>query len=138
METLLLRDPNFVPTPEMLEKEMGIVYPVYDQLMQTVANWGINGQWNFYNDGKAWLLKGVLKKKTVFWLSVWDDHFKVSFYFTEKNCNGLFELEIDENIKKEFVAQKPIGKLLPLVLIICNLDQLPDTLKIIEYKMKLK
>ncbi|PKP08994.1 MAG: hypothetical protein CVU09_13085 [Bacteroidetes bacterium HGW-Bacteroidetes-4] len=37
-------------------------------------------QWRYYNDGKAWLCKVSYKKKTVFWLSVWEAYFKVAFY----------------------------------------------------------
>jgi len=140
METMQLKDPQIIPDSEVLSKALGDSYPVFEELMQIIIdpNLGITGEWHYYNDGKAWLFKAQLKKKTVFWLSVWDGYFKTSFYFTEKNCNGIFEMEIDENIQKEFVANKPIGKLLPLVICMKGKEQLPDLMKIITYKMKLK
>ena len=97
----------------------------------------LTSTWNYYNDGKAWLCKVQFKKKTVFWLSIWDQYFKLAFYFTEKNGKGIFDLDIDEKIKKEFKEQPPVGKLLPLVLTINKKIQLKDVLKIVEYKKSL-
>jgi hypothetical protein len=118
METMLLKDSQILPTSEVLAEALGDSYPIFDELMKTVQgqDYGLTTDWNYYKDGKAWLAKSIYKKKTVFWLSVWDGYFKTAFYFTEKNCNGIFEMDIEESIKKEFIAQKPIGKLLPLVI----------------------
>ena len=140
METMTLKDPQILPTPEVLQNVLGTSYPVFDELIKTVAqsNYGIVGDWNYYNDGKAWLFKAAFKKKTVFWLSVWDGYFRTAFYFTEKNCTGLFDLGISQSILDDFESQKPIGKLLPLVIEMKVKEQLPDLLKIIEYKKKLK
>ena len=62
----------------------------------------------------------------------------MAFYFTENNSKGIFELDINDNIKKEFKEQKPVGKLLPLVLTLTKKTQLKDALKIVEYKKNLK
>lgn len=140
METALLKEAAVTPTKRVLEKALGRTYPVYEQLLETITgkNYDLVPRWNYYNDGKMWLCKVQFKKKTVFWLSVWDKCFKMGFYFTQKNCQALFVMDIDENIKKEFKENKPIGKLLPLTLIISKKTQLKDALKIIEYKKSLK
>jgi hypothetical protein len=140
MESMKLKDPQILPGKLVLEEALTDSYPAFEELMEIVTseNFGLIADWNYYNDGKAWLLKVSFKKKTVFWLSVWDNYFKTAFYFTEKNCNGIFELDIDDEIKKNFKTQQPIGKLLPLVIEIKQKDQLFDLLKIIDYKRKLK
>lgn len=140
METMMLKEPTVSPTKKVLENALGKTYEVYEELMDTITgkNYELAPQWNYYNDGKAWLCKVQYKKKTVFWLSVWDKYFKTGFYFTEKNCKGIFELDIDTNIKKAFKEQKHIGKLLPLTLNISKKSQLKDALKIIEHKKGLK
>lgn len=140
METMVLNEPGISPTKKVLEHALGKTYEVYKELMDTVSgtNYQLIPQWHYYNDGKAWLCKVQYKKKTVFWLSVWERYFKITFYFTEKNSKGIFELDIDENIKKNFKEHKFIGKLLPLVLIINKKSQLEDALKIIDYKKRLK
>jgi hypothetical protein len=140
METPVLKDPAISPTAKVLETTLGKSYPAFEELMNIVESdqFSLTPQWNYYNDGKARFCKVQYKKKTVFWLSVWDKYFKMGFYFTEKNCKGIFGLDIDESIKKAFKEHKPVGKLLPLVLEITKKPQLKDALKIVEYKKTLK
>jgi hypothetical protein len=140
METIQLKDPQIVPTNEVLAEVLGDSYLVFAELMKNITDpaFGLVVDWHYYNDGKAWLCKVVYKKKTVFWLSAWKGYFKTTFYFTEKNSSGIFEMEINETIKKEFSKFKAIGKLLPLTIDMKQKEQLPDLLKIIEYKKGLK
>jgi hypothetical protein len=77
---------------------------------------------------------GELKK----WLSAWDMFFKASFYFTEKHLESFAALDISEALKEELYRAKPTEKLLPLRLEIRTVEQLPDLLKIVEFKKKLK
>lgn len=140
METPVLNNASVSPTEKVLEHALGKSYAVYKELMEAVESvkCGLTPVWNYYNDGKAWLCKVQFKKKTVFWLSVWDKYFKIAFYFTEKNCQAVYDLDINDNIKKDFKEHKPFAKMLPLVMIITKKTQLKDALKIIEYKKNLK
>lgn len=140
MEKPLLRDPQIIPTSEVIETVLGDSYWLFAELMRIISDdkYGLVVSWNYYKDGNAWLCKVVYKKKTVFWLSAWDKFFKTSFYFTEKNCSGLFDLGIEQSIIDDFNSQKPIGKLLPLVMNIDSEDQLKHLLAVVRYKMSLK
>ena len=140
METTLLKDPAVRPTTEVLNKLLGKAFPAFDTLMTTITGpeFELDPQWKYYNDGKAWLCKVQYRKKTVFWLSVWDKYFKTGFYFTEKNLGGIHELPIDEKIKEDFKGSKHIGNLIPLVISVTKKSQLNDVLEIIEYKKNLK
>jgi hypothetical protein len=140
METLLLRDQNLPPTKEVLKNALGENYDVFKELLGAITDskYALNSQWNYYKDGKAWLCKVCYKKKTIFWLSVWENFFKTAFYFTGKNSSGIMELDIDENIKNNFAHHKPVGKLIPLVINMERKEQIQDLLKIIEYKKNLK
>ena len=66
--------------------------------------------WRVYNDGKARLSKGEdkwttsrgsQKVKPIFWLSIWDGFFKVSFHFPEKMREELVTLSLREEIKEK-------------------------------------
>ena len=140
MESPLLKDPDVFPNKEILQKTLGKSYSAYERLINDVTGPGycLEPVWNFYKDGKAWLCKVVFKKKTVFWLSVWNQYFKVAFYFTEKNKQGIDTLDIDNKIKQDFINHKPVGKLLPLVLNINSDNQVKDALTVAGYKMRLK
>jgi hypothetical protein len=139
-ETILLRDKEIEPTDEVLENALGKeLFTIYQALMQIFADeFSLELQWRFYNDGKSWLCKVVDKKKTVLWLSVWENYIKTGFYFTEKTRNGVLELDIDETIKETFSATKPLGKLMPLIIDIDQQKQIKDLKRIIKYKKGLK
>jgi hypothetical protein len=141
MEEILLRDSSMYPSKEVLETALGEDnYKVFNTFIEIItdSDLGLTPDWKYYDDGKSWLCKVCYKKKTVFWLSVWKMHFKLGFYFTEKNCSGVTELNIDKSIRKEFSQSKNIGKLIPLVIKMERIEQIEDVIKIIEYKKSLK
>lgn len=139
-QTMLLRDAGIDPTNEVLEKALGkTVFGVYTELIaMATTEFDIEPQWRFYNDGKAWLCKAVNKKKTIFWLSVWEGSIKLSFFFTEKTRGGIAELAINKEIKDNFEKAEQTGKLVALILDITKKEQLKDVREIIGYKKKLK
>lgn len=139
-QNMLLRDAATEPTDEVLEKTLGSeMHAVYKELIAIITDeFGMEYGWRFYKDGKAWLCKVVNKKKTIFWLSLWQGYIKTSFYFTEKTSSGVLELPIDKETKDRFEKTSPAGKLIPLILDIDNKSQLDDLRQIAAYKMKLK
>lgn len=140
METPLLKNPDAYPSDEILRSVLKDSYPAYEETMKQItgADHGLVPQWNYYKDGKAWLCKVGFKKKTIFWLSVWDGYSKAGFYFVERYCMGILELDIDKRIKEEFKSQKPIGTLFPLAIEMRRKEQVKDLLAVIEYKKSLK
>ena len=140
METQLLKDPGIFPSKEVLKDVLGEVYPVLEALKAQVtqSDFALTLDWRYYNDGKSWLCKVCHKKKTVFWLSVWEGCFKTTFFFLERHVEGIAALDISEQIKEDFCRTKSIGKLLPMVITIDRQEQLTDLLKVIEFKKKVK
>ncbi len=140
MERPLLNDKNIPASDEVLHLYLGEGIHAFRKMMEilTGEEYGLIPEWRYYNDGKAWLCKMVFKKKTVFWLSVWDGYFKVSFYFVERHCPGILELDIDESIMEDFRSSKSFGTLYPVSMTISHEEQIRDLLKIVEYKKGLK
>jgi hypothetical protein len=138
MEELLLTDPNILPENDMLENILGKQYKYYQKFLKKLNENKLIKEWNYYKDGKSWLCKILNKKKTVCWLSIKNTGINLSFYFTEKNINGVKELEIDEKIKGMVHKTKNVGKLLPIIYVIDNNKKIDDVMKIMEYKMKIK
>lgn len=137
MSIQLLKDPEVFPATEVLEKVLDKKYPVFKEFITTVESeeFKLIPNWLFYKDGKAWLCKITLKKKTVVWLSVWSDCFKVALYFTEKSGGGIPGLRIDDSIKEFYLNHKPIGKLKPIVVEVKLKSQLVDINTLIKYKI---
>jgi len=134
-ENILLRDSEINPTNEILESALGKdIFQVYEELIKIITDVELKPEWNYYKDGKAWLCKVSYKKKTVFWLSIWENHIKTGFYFTEKTRLGISGLKINDKIIQNFEEAKTVGKLFPLVLNIDKERQLEDLKEIIKYK----
>jgi hypothetical protein len=140
MKTPLLNDPQVFPDERILKSTLGDSFMAYEEMIGIItgADHGLVPQWNYYKDGNAWLCKVGYKKKTVFWLSVWKGYFKAGFYFVERHCPGILELDIDKRIKEEFKSKKPIGTLFPLAITVTSNEQIKDLLAVIEYKKSLK
>jgi len=122
----LLRDPNIQPEAEVLEAALGERKKVYDEFTSRTAEQGIVLEWRYYNDGKSWLGKGTHKKKTVFWLSIWEEYFQVSLFFTEKT------LPATESVTGT------IGKLIPVVTKVRSEAELERLFGLVGYKKNLK
>ncbi len=140
MQEQFLINEHIFPDEKTLKETTGNLYPLYEEIINTITDntFNLTVEWRYYKDGKSWLFKATYKKKTVFWFSVWEDYFKVSFYFTEKTEKKVYELDIDCRLKEEFRGSKIIGKLKPLIININDKSQIKDLLKIIEYKKNLK
>ncbi len=136
----MLRDPEVTPTEKLLQEVLGRSFGAYTELTSryTENEYDLQPQWRYYNDGKAWLCKVAYKSKTVFWLSVWDGFFKTSFFFRDRDCPAILELDIDNSYKNQIETSKTFGKLHPIVLEINNSDHLGDLEKLIKYKKRLK
>ncbi len=137
MEIQLLKDPDILPTAEVLEKVLGKKYPVFREFLNSAESeeFKLSPEWRYYKDGKAWLCKITFRKKTVVWLSVWPDCFKLGFYFTEKSGGGIPDLKINDSYKKDYLNHAPIGKLKPLVIETRMKSQLSDINILIKYKI---
>lgn len=134
----LLRNPEVYPSDEVIAAALGDSYKAYTAFTQKLPDSGIAPEWRYYNDGKSWLCKGVYKKKTVFWLSVWDGFFKVSLFFTEKTRVGIAELPVNEDIKTQIANEPARGKLIPLLLDVYSQPQLDNAITLMSYKQSLK
>ncbi len=136
MEKIMLADPGIPPTPELIDKILAGSYPAYEAMMAavTATDCGLEAQWRWYNDGKAWLCKMVFKKKTIFWLSVWDGFFKAGFYFLERHLQGIMELDIDPELKSAYRRPGRSGLFYPVTLEMRRKEQIGDLLRLTEYK----
>ena len=140
MEVQLLREQEIFPSREVLQRVLGKVFEVWAEMETRVtqSELALTLDWNYYNDGKSWLCKVCHRKKTVFWLSVWEGCFKTTFFFLERHLKGIADLDISEKIKEDFCRMKPVGKLLPMVISIDKQEQLVDLLKIVKFKIVAK
>ncbi len=140
MERSPLNNPALSPEPETIAQLLQAAHPAYTEFsayLNTPEN-GLDPAWLYYNDVKYWLCKVQHKKKTVFWLTIWEGCFKLTFYFTEKHTAGIQALVVDPAIKGQHLSNQQIGKLRPVTLQISQRSQLPDAYTLIEFMKSLK
>lgn len=139
METPALKDKATVPTGEVLAQALQGSYAAFETWREMLSEMGIALQWNYYNDGKAWLCKMILGKKNLGWLIPYDGFFRTNFFFMARHAEAIAVANISESQKAEFAA-KDFGtaKLHPVSVRIANRDQLAEALTILQLKQRLK
>ena len=126
------------PENKVLETALGKNYKLYTKFVNKINELKLILEWNYYKDGKSWLCKVLNKKKNMGWLSVLDAGFRLTFYFNEKTIDGVYELNIDDEIKNNAKNMKPIGKLRPVTILLKNKKLVNNGIKLLEYKLSLK
>lgn len=58
----LLRNPDIEPSGDVIEKALGQANNTYMKFLVELASHDIRLEWRYYNDGKAWLAKGLYKR----------------------------------------------------------------------------
>lgn len=122
MNVQLYREKEVAPGDEVLQD------PLYTSLME-----GWQPEWRWYNDGKAWLCKVTDGRKTIFWFSVWDGFFQVSFYFLERHLEGLTALGVEHG-----KLEKALGKMIPLTFEVRDAETVDEIRRVAEFKKKSK
>lgn len=111
MEAVILPDKNVFPTDELIFSLIGKKKALWQEILKHISeNYeGSVGEWNYYNDGKSWLFKMVMKKKTLFWIGLTEKTFRVTFWFSDKAENLINTSNLQEKIKSEFSTSKKYG-----------------------------
>jgi len=134
----VLKDPLVEPKSDILENILGKNYKLYTNFLEKIYKQGLIPEWKYYNDTKSWLCRILNKKKNYCWLSVIDKGFKCTIFFTQDTINGIFEMDINENIKEMTKENRICRKNPPVIMVVKNKSSLNDTIKILKYKLNLK
>ncbi len=135
-----LSDKEVYPTDELIFSIIGNKRSVWEKIMSFLReNYPAgSGEWRYYNDGKQWLFKFLLKKKTVFWLSLIDDTFRITFYFGGKAESLISGSTLSGSIRKEFLEKEHTGPFRPVTIRVTGVSDLDDIYKLVELKIKHK
>lgn len=129
----LLRDANIKPTKSIIAACLGTTSKVYHTFLEELKEYDITFMdWRYYNDSKAWLSKGEYKwitsrgthkVKPIFWVSIWEGFFKISFSFYEQTKEPILALPISEDTKEIIKNIEPNGNKMKFLSIIFNVDR---------------
>jgi hypothetical protein len=122
MSQSVLTDKNQIPSDGIVFPIIGKHKTLWISLFAHIHDHypEITQEWRYYNDGKSWLLKVTKKAKTIFWLSVIEKTFRVTFYFTDKVEQEIQNSHISQGLKEQFKAGKRYNKIRGITIIFKN------------------
>jgi hypothetical protein len=139
-EPLVLGDKNVFPSEELLFSIIGDKQIVWQKVMNYVKDnyQGVTEEWRYYNDGRQWLFKMQLKKKTLFWIGILKDTFRITFYFGNKAEPVITGSSLPKKLKDDFLEGKHYGNIRAITVKVTGTDDVENIYKLIDLKAKLK
>ena len=148
-ENLRLRDPEVMPTSEILELTLGSGFPAYEAFQDALQELEIEQEWQWYTPYKAWFAKGqhfwttprgTRKEKNLYWLHVYEGTFSVAVWFKEKNREEILYSNVSDKTKRLIQNAETMGKMptFPVVFDITADESLVDVCTLIECKKRLE
>lgn len=135
-----MTDPNVQPTEELIFSIIGENSVYWEKMVDYLYenHFDITEEWRFYNDGKSWLYRSLRKKKTIYWIGVQKDTFRVSFWLGEKAEPIIEASDLPESIKEVYRNAKrfKIGRCITIEM--RTPEDFNHVVKLIEIKVKLK
>jgi len=140
MHTPFFTDPLRAPTLTTILEAVGPAAPAWTELFDRIsaAHPDLTEAWNYYADGKSWLLKVTRRSKTMCWVAVEHGAFRVAFYFPERLAGTLLASDISGGLKAAIRSGQPIGKLRGVTVIFGGTSGVADVLTLIALKKTLK
>ena len=139
-ENTLLSDKETIPTDDLIFSLIGDKKNLWKSIMEHMKEQypESGGQWKYYNDGKRWLFKMIWKKKTVFWISLIKNTFRITFWFPDRAQQAIESSELPMSLKKEFTNAKKYGSTRGLTLIINDLSDVENVRVLVAIRTKIK
>jgi hypothetical protein len=140
MNESVLTDKNQLPTNEIVFSFIGKNKTLWISLFEYIHNnhSGLTEEWKYYNDGKSWLLKVTKKAKTIFWLSVINGTFRITFYFNDKANQAIEDSNISKELKDQYRNGKRYNRIRGLTITFKNKKDCAHAEKLIDIKMSIK
>jgi hypothetical protein len=133
-----LKDENVYPDEKVLQKILDRAYESYVMLVDLYNKNGMSHEWRYYRDGKAWLCKVQMNKRTIVWMSAWKGFMQATIYFPEKHLDKVYNLAISEEVKRKIQSTKYVGKSKPCIFEIRDELILNDFSKVMKLKIECK
>ncbi|MHC4658211.1 MAG: DUF3788 family protein [Planctomycetota bacterium] len=140
MEKPCLNDKNEYPNDEVLSRYLGKVKNTWDSFIDFLNESypSFSREWRYYKDGKNWLYKITKKKKTICWVSIYNNKFKTTFYFPDKAEDLITASKLMKEYIDQFIHGKRYGKIRGITVAIKKSIDLNTTKMLIEIKEQIK
>jgi hypothetical protein len=140
METAVLNDQSVLPNDEIIFSIIGDKELLWKQTLAYLYdnNKDISEEWKYYKDGENWLFRTLKKKKTLFWIRVLKNTFKIGFWFADKFEPLILQSDLPDYIKTDFQNVKRFGKSRCINIEMTDSNDFETVKKLIYLKLKAK
>ena len=140
MDQPILNDRDQTPTQEIIFDHIGSAGKTWNTIFNHIHDHhpDLTEEWRYYNDGKSWLLKVTKKSKTIFWLSILKDAFRITFYFGDKAEPLIMDSAISEELKEQFRTGKRYNKIRGITMTLNGKTEITNIIELITLKLKIK
>jgi len=138
MEPKVFTDESVKPNEELIFSIIGDKELIWKQTMSYLYdnNKDISEAWKYYKDGKSWLFRTMKKKKTIFWIRVLDDTFRIAFWFAERLEPNIVQSDLPDKLKTEYQNAKSFNKSRCIYIDIQDSSDFQNVKKLIDLKVK--
>ena len=140
MEKPCLNDKDEYPNDEVLRRYLGKVKNTWDSFADLLDESypSFSREWRYYKDGKNWLYKITKKKKTICWVSIYNNKFKTTFYFPDKAEELITASKLKKAYIDQFIHGKKYGKIRGVTVEIKKSTDLNSIKTLIEIKERVQ
>ncbi len=140
METVVLNDQSGLPNDELIFSMIGDKELLWKQIFAYLYDNSkdITEEWKYYKDGGSWLFRTLKKKKTIFWIRVLKDTFKIGFWFADKFEPMILQSNLPDGIKVGYQNAKRFGKSRCINIEMADSNDFETVKKLIDLKLKAK
>jgi hypothetical protein len=140
MDPIVLTDPTITPNDELVFSIIGDKRLLWQKISEYLytRHKDISEVWRFYNDGKCWMFRYLKKDKTICWIGVLENTFRVGFWFGAKAEPIVLSGDLPEHIKEEFKNAKKTKIGSGIGIVVNNQVDVETVIKLMELRIKIK
>ncbi len=138
MEPIMFDDKNLRPTEDLVFSHIKDYSRLWQRLFNSIHDRypETAEEWNYYNDGKQWLMKTMRKKKNLFWTAIHPDTFRITFYFADKAEALIEKAGLPQTLIDEFRNGKYYGRIRGLSMKVLTDEDVDHILKLVDVRVK--
>ncbi len=137
MDISIFTDKTVEPTQKDLQKELGSLYPLWEQIAESVREKYPNPkeEWNYPGKKYGWSFRLKDKKRAIIYLLPRKNFFKVAFVFGQKASDQIMASNITQVIKEDLANAKKYVEGRGVSIEVHNSDLLSDINQLIDTKL---
>ncbi len=129
---------DILPAEEEIEKSLKSKYAHLETVRQFIHDMfgDTIEEWKYYGKKSGWILKKFYKKRNLFFISIYEGYFKISFVFGEKAVSAIAGSAISPELKAELANAKKYAEGQGLTIIVDDVKYLTDIKQLIQIKIE--